>query len=132
MIEIDTSKVYNGTRAGAIAHGALLYATDNPCKNGHNTARYTKTGACVECQNDATRTWRKRASALKGETGIKRTDWHMEAARWRMVAEQANTDRSRIQREVDSLQRQLERARKRIDELESELAFAPSRRNDDL
>lgn len=36
-------------RCEAIALNLDKYDTGKPCKNGHSTSRYTKTGHCVEC-----------------------------------------------------------------------------------
>lgn len=37
------------TRKDAASRGLLKYTTGKPCRNGHNTYRYTKTGVCVGC-----------------------------------------------------------------------------------
>jgi len=37
------------TRKDALAHGLTHYFTGKPCKRGHVSKRYAKTGNCVEC-----------------------------------------------------------------------------------
>lgn len=36
-------------RAAARAAGLRTFDTGQPCKNGHNSARYTSNGGCLEC-----------------------------------------------------------------------------------
>lgn len=40
------------TRIEAIANGMRLYNTGVPCIRGHNSPRYTVTGACKECSKE--------------------------------------------------------------------------------
>lgn len=52
-------------RKTAIATGAKIYQPDSPCINGHGGARYTRSGACLECLSEA----KARAAAARGEEG---------------------------------------------------------------
>lgn len=41
------------SRKEAKVRGAVRYFTGNPCKHGHVTVRYTSTGQCAACVDDA-------------------------------------------------------------------------------
>ena len=43
------------TRKEALELGLSKYYTGKPCKHGHLSERYTKSGACVECQAKITK-----------------------------------------------------------------------------
>ena len=47
-----TNKDKTNKRKLAAANGDIYYFTGIPCVNGHVANRYTKSGACVECQKD--------------------------------------------------------------------------------
>lgn len=42
-------------RITAARAGRMTYYTGNACKQGHTTARYTSTGACIQCVSETTR-----------------------------------------------------------------------------
>ncbi len=46
-------------RAVASARGEIVYFTGRPCKNGHTSPRYTKTGVCSECAKERARKQRE-------------------------------------------------------------------------
>lgn len=41
--------MYCRSRKSALEKGRLYYKTIKPCRRGHHSRRYTKTGRCVEC-----------------------------------------------------------------------------------
>jgi 5-methylcytosine-specific restriction endonuclease McrA len=72
------------TRAQALATGAKLYFTGQPCTNGHLCERRTASWACVECARAACREWRTanldeqraRERAVKREWAVKGNNRH--------------------------------------------------------
>lgn len=47
------------TRDEAKSSGLMYYHTGNPCKHGHDSERYAKSGQCVQCMRDKSNKWRK-------------------------------------------------------------------------
>ena len=46
------------TRKQAAADGDKMYYTGTPCQNGHDSMRYTSTGACFDCNREHARQYR--------------------------------------------------------------------------
>lgn len=46
-------------RMAAAKLGLVTYYTGKPCKHGHDSRRYTTSGACVECLAASTEAHRK-------------------------------------------------------------------------
>ncbi len=45
------------SKSEAIATGALFYSSDKPCRKGHESKRYTKTGHCFYCCREKAVEW---------------------------------------------------------------------------
>lgn len=53
-------------RNEAFAAGQLTYTTGRPCKHGHTSPRYTKSGICQQCNRDNVKTFNTNRNALMG------------------------------------------------------------------
>jgi len=77
------------TAASAKAVGQTRYFTGKACKRGHLSQRLASTGACLACQSEAVKSWRKANSERytawcerwNGENKARRraykSDWHL-------------------------------------------------------
>ena len=56
------------TRIQARHQGLVRYFTNEPCKNGHISERYTSTGSCIACQKNYYATdWYKEMNRRNGK-----------------------------------------------------------------
>jgi len=55
------------TRIQAAERGLLRFYTGKPCKRGHDSERYTRTNACIECQREATTKYNQKVGAMLDE-----------------------------------------------------------------
>ena len=47
------------SKSEAIATGSLFYSSGKPCRKGHESKRYTKTGHCFHCSLEKATEWQK-------------------------------------------------------------------------
>jgi hypothetical protein len=51
------------SRKAAAEAGEEKYSTGKPCKHGHMSPRYTKTGICVQCATERSRAYNDQIKA---------------------------------------------------------------------